>query len=189
MKKILPSLILLGLLIATVFIAQHFLIKKQLAKLYTLPEFSYFSHHETDFFNGQLTGKVSVANFIFTKCPGICPVMTRRMHELYSEFETEDRVQFVSFSVDPERDSLQALQYYAKKWEVKDRRWHFLRTDSTIQSLYEQGFKLGGELPYGHSGAFVLIDNNAVLRGYYHYDDEAELALLRDDIQLIIDEF
>ena len=132
---------------------------------------------------------IIVVDFIFTKCPGICPVMTNKMSELYQEYADENMVQFVSFSVDPARDSLQALVNYALKWHVNDQRWYFLRTEKDkIQNLYEQGFKLGGELPYGHSGAFVLVDHNGIIRGYYDHSNNEELELLRRDIEVLLDE-
>ena len=189
MKRLLPSLILLVLLLGSVFFAQKYFNRHEIPKLFTVPDFEFVSQHGDVFSNLNFYTKISVVDFIFTNCPGICPVMTNKMSELYQEYADQNTVQFVSFSVDPERDSLQALVRYAEKWHVNDRRWYFLQTEKEkIQILYEQGFKLGGELPYGHSGALVLVDHNGVIRGYYSYSDEEELDTLRSDIDVLLDE-
>ena len=189
MKRLLPSLILLVLLLGSVFIAQRYFNQPEIPKLFTVPDFEFPSHHDDVFSNLNFYTKLSVVDFIFTNCPGICPVMTNKMGVLYEEYADENMIQFVSFSVDPDRDSLEALKNYATRFHVNDRRWHFLRTDKEkIKTLYEQGFKLGGELPYGHSGAFVLVDHNGIIRGYYSYEDEEELELLRGDISVLLDE-
>ncbi len=114
--------------------------------------------------------------------------MSREMAEIYEEYQDVEKVQFVSFSVDPERDSLDALISYAEKWGVTDQRWQFFRTEKeSIKTLYRDGFKLGGELPFGHSGAFVLIDENGVIRSYYNYDDEESLELLKSHLNILKD--
>ena len=75
-----------------------------------------------------MKGKIWVADFIFTNCPTICPAMTQEMARLQSEFAA-DPVYFVSFSVDPERDTAEVLTRYAKAYGADDRRWHFLTGD------------------------------------------------------------
>ena len=188
-KRLIPSFILLVLLLASVFIAKKYFNQPEIPKLYPVADFEFTSQQGTVFSNLNFYTKISVVDFIFTKCPGICPVMTNKMSELYQEYADENMVQFVSFSVDPARDSLQALVNYALKWHVNDQRWYFLRTEKDkIQNLYEQGFKLGGELPYGHSGAFVLVDHNGIIRGYYDHSNNEELELLRRDIEVLLDE-
>jgi len=186
MKKILPSLILLALLLGSVYFAQRYFNQPDIPELYSIPDFEFLSHQGTVFSNQNFSNKISVASFIFTNCPGICPVMSREMFVLYDEFSSSDEIQFISFSVDPARDSLQALKDYAENWGVEDERWHFLKTENeTIQTLYEQGFKLGGDLPYSHSTKFVLIDNNNLIRGYYNFDEEEDMKLLRDHISAL----
>lgn len=189
MKKIIPSLVLLILLISTVFIAKKYLYNPQIPELYKVPEFKFQSHQGIEFSNKNFSNKITVANFIFTNCPGICPVMSREMYLLYDEFSGNEKVQFVSYSVDAARDSLQALKTYAEDWGVSDNRWHFLRTQQDkIQALYKQGFKLGGELPFGHSAKFVLIDNNNTIRGYFSFDDPEQIALLKEDLLFLSDD-
>jgi protein SCO1/2 len=112
--------------------------------------------------------------------------MSRKMASIYEDFSGYDKIQFISFSVDPERDSLQALQDYADRWGVTDQRWQFIRTEKeAINQLYGSGFKLGGELPYGHSASLVLVDNTGMIRGYYNYDDDKAIARMEDDMKTL----
>ena len=188
MKKLIPSLILLVLLLGSVFIAQRYFITPDIPELYTVPDFEFQSQLGTTFSNKNFSEKISVADFIFTNCPGICPVMSREMYLLYDEFKDSEEIQFVSFSVDPARDSMEALTAYAESWGVNDQRWYFLRTDSTaIQTLYGEGFKLGGELPFSHSTKFVLIDNHNIIRGYYDFDDPEQIERLKEHISFLSD--
>ncbi len=187
MKRFIPALLLLLLLLSAVFFAQWRLNQKNIPKLFPVPDFKFKTHFGDTFTNENFEGHISVANFIFTSCPGICPVMSRKMSVIYEQYSDEDNLQFVSFSVDPARDSLQALINYAEIWGANDQRWKFLRTEKdSIQTLYEHGFKLGGELPHGHSGAFVLVDENGVIRGYYNYEEEESLKLLTNHINMLL---
>lgn len=189
MKRLIPSLILLVLLLGSVFFVQKYYNKPVVPELYTVPAFEFPSQQGVSFSNKNFNNKISVVDFIFTNCPGICPLMTKQMADFYNEYSDQKNIQFVSFSVDPARDSLEALKSYADKWHVNDNRWYFLRTEKErIQDLYQNGFKLGGELPYGHSGVFVLVDNKGMIRGYYTYNDDKELKLLKDDISVLLDD-
>ncbi len=156
---------------------------KGLPELYKVPAFEY-----TDQFGDLVTdqvfaGHVTVVDFIFTNCPGLCPMMSSRMTRFFKEYEKDPAVRFISFSVDPARDSLAAIQEYAQRYEAGDKRWLFLRTDSTISAFYEHGFKLGGELPRGHSAAFVLVDQKGVIRGYYDSNLPTQLDALSEALQ------
>ena len=189
LKRLIPSIILLGLLLISVYFAQKYYNKPEIPELYSVPVFEFASQQGGTFSNKNFDNKITVVDFIFTNCPGICPLMGRTMSGLYDEYSDEENVQFVSFSVDPDRDSLDVLKRYAQKWNVTDNRWHFLRTQKDkIQNLYEKGFKLGGELPYGHSGSFVLVDQKGVIRGYFGYSDEDAINTLREDISVLLDE-
>ncbi len=82
----------------------------------------------------DLNEKISIVSFGFTNCPGVCPVMNKYMSEMYHEFERTADIQFVTISVDPDRDSIEVLRAYADSWGVNDNRWVFLRApiDSVI---------------------------------------------------------
>ncbi len=161
---------------------------KGLPELYQVPAFEYTDQYGEQISNDIFDNHINVVDFIFTNCPGLCPMMASRMTRFYDEYENNPRVRFISFSVDPARDSLEAIKDYARRYEVDDKRWLFLRTDSTINAFYEYGFKLGGELPRGHSGAFVLVDQNGIIRGYYDSNLPSQLKALNEAIKRLLDE-
>lgn len=150
----------------------------------TVPAFEFVNQDGEPYGSEELQGKITILDFIFTNCEGACPVMSRAMSGLYEDFSNTDRVQFVSISVDPARDSLAALRKYAKRYEVTDDRWNFLRTEiDSVKWLAREGFSLSDEFPMGHSTRFVLIDRNLRIRGYYRSDDDASIGVLKRHIR------
>jgi protein SCO1/2 len=144
-----------------------------------IPDFQFTERSGLPFGKTELKGKISILNFFFTNCKGPCPVMNARVAELYRAYSTHDIVQFVSISVDPARDTLEALRVYADNYGVSDDRWHFLRGElEDVHELSEKGFMLAGELPDLHSIKLVLIDSRGHLRGFYSSFDDASLELL-----------
>jgi protein SCO1/2 len=156
----------------------------ELPQLYKLPEFTFTERNGEPFGRQNLQGKISIIDFIFTNCPGPCPMMSSKMADLYNIYSGTDKVQFVSISVDPNRDSLAALKAYAKRYGVNDNRWVFLRAPMTkVMDLYEDGFKLGGILPANHSTKFILVDQTATIRGYYDTFDDVSMKILKTHIK------
>lgn len=146
--------------------------------------------NEAPFTVERLRGKWSVANFIFTSCPTVCPVMTQRTRELHESLDDlGDKLQFVSFSVDPEVDTPKVLRRYAVEQGAKHGNWWFVTGDTQeIGRVAEQGFRVAiGEKQardHGydilHATHFILVDPQATIRGYYRNDDEGMTALKRD---------
>jgi protein SCO1 len=122
----------------------------------------------------QMKGSVTVYDFIFTSCSGICPIMSKNMQMLTQKVPKDAQVRFVSISVDPARDTPEALRAYAKRFRRDDDRWIFLTGDrDAIVKLSVEGFKLaagdpmpGGE-PLLHSSKFAVADRKGVIREYY----------------------
>lgn len=134
-----------------------------------------------------------VADFIFTSCPGVCPLLTERMQEL-AEDVPADRVRLVSISVDPENDTPEVLEAYARKNQAGEN-WLFLTGEQEhVAAVIKDGFKLAydpapGERaaePIVHSNRFVLVDAEGQIRGYYNAFDEKELADLRRDLASLL---
>jgi protein SCO1/2 len=153
-----------------------------------VPEFTFTERSGMPFGRKDIMGKITVFDFIFTRCPGVCPVMADKMSRLYELFAKHPEVQFVSISVDPDYDSLQILQAYAKDHGVTDNRWLFLRGPiEEVKKLAEDGLKLPmGNLPAGHSSKFVLVDNKGQIRGYYDSDDNQSQLLLEHHIRAFL---
>ena len=150
----------------------------------------------------DVKNKVLVADFFFTRCPSICPTLTRNMARLQQSFShyNEGRrvidssiVQFISFSIDPERDSVAALKKYADKYGVDHDSWWMLTgPKKTIYDFALNEVKLGlvdGEgvdTSFIHTQKLVLIDKDHVVRGYYNGLDTTELSSLARDIGLLM---
>ena len=170
----------------------------QLPILGEVPAFSLIERTQQPFGHTDLTGSVWVANFIFTHCPGRCPLLSQRMARLQTTLRTEP-VRFISFSVDPERDTPEVLQVYARRYHADDQRWLFLTGErATMYTLIRKGFRLGVEAlapddprltthePIVHSNRFVLIDPQRRIRGYYRGDDTESMARLLQDIETLM---
>lgn len=138
----------------------------------------------------SMAGKVWVADFIFTSCAGICPIMTGEMAKLHRAFDGEDRVEFVSISVDPETDTPEVLAEYGERYGADLERWHFLTgAVEDIHAVSTQIFKVGAlEDPINHSSRFILVDGTGAIRGYYVGTDKEDIARLTSDIAEILAE-
>ena len=156
----------------------------------SVPDFSLTTQQGEPLTLSDMKGKIWVADFIFTNCPTICPAMTQEMARLQSEF-VADPVYFVSFSVDPERDTSRVLSRYATAYGADERRWHFLTGDKThIYQLAEDGFSLAA----GHNGTeilhstrFVLITPDGNVYGYYDSRSKPALLRLRRDVKALLE--
>lgn len=149
-----------------------------------LPEFQFMDHNKASFGKNELLGKISVVDFIFTRCKGPCPIMAVNMGQLYRECAADDRIQFVSISVEPEYDTPEVLTQYADEQGVNDSRWRFLNASiEQVVELSVVGFKLAADdLPGAHTTRFVLLDSLARIRGYYSGTDSASVAIILADI-------
>jgi heme A synthase len=162
---------------------------REVPALYDLPAFSFIERSGQPFGLDQMKGKINVVDFFFTSCHGPCPVMVVRFGELYKKYEHSDKVRLVSITVDPAVDSLPRLREYATTHGVTDDRWVFIRGEMPkVRSLCEDGFKVSGDLPGLHSTKFVLVDPAGRIRGYYDYDDQADLDLLGAHIKQLASE-
>jgi protein SCO1 len=149
-----------------------------------VPKFSFVESKGQKFELEDLKGKMNIIDFFFTTCRGPCPLMSNEMGKLYSYYQSTDKVQFVSISVDPKRDSLSVLREYAEKHGVNDNRWNFVNGDiDEIKRLSEEGFKLGADFPDMHNTNFILVDQNGYIRGYYEPFTEASIKLLKSHIR------
>lgn len=150
--------------------------------------------------SGNVEGKIVVANFFFTHCPSICPAMTLNMKALQEGIKTQDKVgdrdpdfvHFLSFSVDPQRDSVEALKHWADRFQINPQNWWLLTGDKkAIYDLSIQEMKLGlvdgnnVDTSFIHSEKFVLIDKYRQIRGYYNGLDTSDLKRLSTDIILL----
>jgi len=158
----------------------------------TVPGFQLTNQNGQPFGSAQLAGKLWIADFIYTTCPGPCPMISGRMSELQKPLEETD-VRLVSFSVDPQKDTPEVLRRYAERLQAEPGRWDFLTgPKSAIYKISHDGFKLAvsdGSDARGipvHSTRIVLVDRHGQIRGYYDATEpEAITKLLADTNHLL----
>ncbi len=160
----------------------------------TIPAFSFQTQYGVTFTDENMRGHVTIANFIFTRCPTICPVFTMKMQRIGED--TNTKVHLVSFSVDPEYDTPERLLTYSKEYDADPKRWHFLTGDSkAVKEVVEGALKISmernGEDEHGvpdivHGSHFVLFDSKGTIRGYYNSDDVQRIDALRADAEALV---
>jgi protein SCO1/2 len=137
------------------------------------------------FDSASLRGHAWAADFIFTNCPGPCPLMSKHMGELQRKTADLPDVKFISFSVDPANDTPAVLAAYSKHFLADPARWSFLTGDqSVLDHLAFDEFKLNhvdGSLD--HSTRFVLLDGEMRIRGYYSTEEPEFAAQIERDLR------
>jgi protein SCO1/2 len=158
---------------------------RPLPVLGTVPAFTLTDHSGAAVGSTQLAGGVWIADFIFTRCPDVCPALTARMAKMQAALP--DDVRLVSFSVDPTHDTPEVLRAYASRAGARDG-WLFLTGPrAAMATLLREGFRVAyaddgpPTAPITHSDRFVLIDRELRIRGYYHGDEDDDLARLTED--------
>jgi protein SCO1/2 len=136
-----------------------------------VPSFEFVNQDSLVISNKDYEGKVFVAEFFFTSCPSICPIMSNNLVDIQNEFSTSDNFGIASFSIAPEYDTPIVLKEYAERYGINDLDWHLMTGErDKIYELANNGFYIFAaetvDAPGGfeHSGLFALIDKNGYLR-------------------------
>jgi protein SCO1/2 len=163
-----------------------------LAVLAATPDFAFTSQTGATVKRADLAGKIWVSNFIFTRCPGPCPMMTERLAELQRALANggDNDVRLVSVTVDPEFDQPEVLANYAARFGADPARWSFLTGDpASVEKFITKGMLLGlSKDEQGapvHSQKFVVVDRAGQIRAYRDLDDPALLPKLLQDIETL----
>ena len=164
-----------------------------LPRLGASPDFSLVSEQGKAVSKADYAGKVWIADFIFTRCGGSCPILSARMAALSARMADAPGVRFVSFGVDPEYDTPEILAEYGRKLGADPSRWTFLHgTRPVIRSLIKDGFRLAVEdgpadsvEPILHSTRFVLVDGEGTIRGYYDGMEQPPVDVLEKDARAL----
>jgi len=168
----------------------------ELDVLGTVPDFAFTDQTGAPVRAASLRGRVHVANFIFTRCPTVCPTSSLKMQRLGERLaDRAGAIGFVSFSVDPEHDTPPVLAEFAGRYRADPARWQFLTgPPAAVRAAVEGGFRIaverGAALADGtptivHGTHFVLLDRDLRIRGYYDADDAGRLdQLARDAVSL-----
>jgi protein SCO1/2 len=190
-------LALLGLACLTSFALARIVLSRgpQVPVVGAVPAFSLTDQASRPVTLETFRGKPWVADFIFTSCAGICPVMTAQMARLRPELP--EGTQLASFTVDPATDTPARLAGFAAKHKAGPE-WRFLTGEqATLFKLAQEGFKLPvavnekgapeADGPFLHSQRFVLVDGDGRIRGYYDSSDPEELKRLVRDAHAVAD--
>lgn len=195
----------IAFLVATTLIAWSYLqfqgamrarapISPRLERYAPAPEFQFTAQDGSKVTKDDLKGRVWVANFVFTRCLGPCPVMTSRMAELNQKLGAKaGDVNLVSFTVDPEFDTPEVLKAYGEKVGARPERWKFLtgpkaQIDDTIVKGFLQALSKDQEGMPVHSTRFVLVDKDGWIRGFQDGNDPEVVQKLLMDIGDILRE-
>jgi protein SCO1/2 len=172
---------------------------------YKVPKLTFENQFGNTYTQDSITEGITVVSFFFTSCPSICPAMNFHLKQVSDRFKGVDYFNMVSITVDPERDTLEALQEYARKLGVQERRWWFLRgTQEEAHQLAPKFFLAANEDStaaggYNHSHSVVVLDGNGNIRsrkddngnivGSYDAMSVSELNKMEDDIKVLIAEY
>jgi protein SCO1/2 len=163
---------------------------------HTIPEFRFVDQDRAVVTQATFEGKIYVADFFFTTCPTICPLMRTQLLRVYEKFKDNPQVGILSHSIDPEHDSVPVLKEYAESIGIDSQKWHLVTGDK--DSIYQLGqtsymvtaqedkTAAGGVI---HSGAFILVDKQRRIRGIYDGTNPAEVDRLLTDMETLLAEY
>ena len=170
-----------------------------------MPEFSFLNQDSLIISNIDYKNKVYVAEFFFTTCPSICPIMNRNMVKLQDEFGSRDDFGIASFTIDPEHDTPMVLKQYAQDYGVSSLNWHMLTGNKdSIYQLSNKGLNIFSAINpeveggFEHQGFFALIDKKGFIRSrkdkhgypivYYQGTENEPIEWLKEDIKKLLNE-
>jgi len=166
---------------------------KTLEKFHKIPDFKLINQNGDTITQKTFDNKIYIADFFFTTCPGICPMMTDAMYKLQEEFKNDTNVMLLSHSVTPSIDSVPKLKAYALDKKVDDTKWHLVTGNKNdIYTLGRDFYYVEENLgeaksmdDFLHTENFVLIDKNKHIRGIYSGLNRASLNQLIIDIKAL----
>lgn len=161
----------------------------------TIPHFSFLNQDSIEITNNDFDESIYIADFFFTSCPSICPIMHRNMLNIYEQYKENLEVKFLSHSIDFKYDTPSVLKEYATKLGVSGNQWEFVAGSKEdiygIAPEYMVFAAVDGEVPggYEHQGWFVLIDKEKRIRGAYDGTDSDQVAQLIKDLPKLLAEY
>ena len=135
--------------------------------------------------------KIYVADFFFTTCQDICPIMTKNMYKLQEKLKYDDNIFFLSHTVIPEIDTVEQLKAYAIENKVNDAKWNLVTGDKKqIYDLARKSYLAVEDAEFGeydmiHTENFILVDKKRRIRGFYDGTKDLEIDRLLSDIEIL----
>jgi protein SCO1/2 len=164
----------------------------ELERYHVLPAFQLTDQNGRQVSLDDLKGKVWLADFVYTTCPGPCPLITAHMAQLQRKLPPGADIRLVSISTDPQGDTPPVLKAYAEKFGATDR-WTFLTgPKDQVYDLINHGFLLAASAPAGapilHSTKMALVDRNGTVRAYYDGNEGTADPQILADMQTLLNE-
>ena len=161
------------------------------AKYHKISNFKLTNQNGKEITQANYKDKIYVADFFFTTCQDICPVMSKNMYKLQEELKNDNEILLLSHTVIPEFDTVEQLKQYAIENKVDDSKWNLVTGDK--KQIYELARKSYlavedsrfNEFDMIHTENFILIDKNKQIRGFYDGTNEKEIEQLLSDIQIL----
>ncbi|MEM6966266.1 MAG: SCO family protein [Bacteroidota bacterium] len=155
-------------------------------------DFSFINQDSAVVTNETFKDKIYITNFFFTSCPDICPPVNRQMLRVHDHFLDDDRVRFLSHSIDVKYDSIPALKEYADLLGVAAPKWNFITGEE--EEIFEIAYDYyataikSPEAPSGfdHDDQLVLVDKNGLLRSSAHGMEEKDVDRFIQDVELLL---
>ncbi|KAA3623621.1 MAG: SCO family protein [Flavobacterium sp.] len=160
-------------------------------KYHTIADFSLTNQNGEQITQKDYEGKIYVADFFFTTCQTICPVMTDHMAAIQKELQNDNEVLLLSHTVTPEIDSVPQLKKYALEKGVDDHKWNLVTgSKKEIYNLARKSYLAAKDLPYSeydliHTENFVLVDKKRRIRGFYDGTNPDDIERLLEDIEVL----
>ncbi len=165
-------------------------------KYHKIADFSLINQNGKTITQNDYKDKIYVADFFFTTCQTICPIMTDHMEQIQQEIIEDDEIMLLSHSVTPKIDTVAQLKRYAKKKGVNDNKWNLVTGDKKqIYQLARKSYLAvkdhgdGGPFDMIHTENFMLIDKKRQIRGFYDGTDPEDIDRLLDDIKILKEEY
>lgn len=162
---------------------------------HSIPDFSFVNQDGDTVTQQDVTGKIYVADFFFSTCPTICPLMKTQMLRIHEKYKGNDSLMILSHSINPRYDTPEVLKLYKEKLKVTSSQWQFLTgTQTDVYKLAQNSYLTSAledssaveEGGFIHSGAFVLIDKDRHIRAIYDGTKEKEVDKLMADIDRLL---
>ncbi|CAN5526060.1 SCO family protein [soil metagenome] len=164
-------------------------------RYHTIPAMELTAQNGKPFQTNSYEGKVSLTDFFFASCQGICPRMTSQFTRVQNVFRGNPDFKMVSYTVDPSRDTAEFLQQYAMQYNADTAQWKFVTgSKKSLYDLARYGYLLpvqagtGDSEDFIHSDQLVLVDRKSRIRGYYNGTDSAAVDSLIEDIKILLKE-
>ena len=160
-----------------------------------IPDFEFINQDGEAINNESFQDLIYIADFFFVNCPSICPKVTQQMLRIHDRYKNDPRLELVSYTLDPKRDTILSLASYADKIGVKSEKWHFLRSaeQDVVMEIADEYYVpafVDPQAPGGfdHSGKLMLIDKNRHIRGFAEGTDPESVTKFFGTIDQLLDE-